>query len=265
MNINDVYTFWNNRPCNIRHSNKPIGTLEYFEEVTNRKYFVEPHIVDFAEFPKYKGLKVLEIGTGIGTDMISFVNNGAIYTGIDLTENAINIAKQRRFLYKIPEEQCRLYVGNVEDSEFLKLILGDEKFDLIYSFGVLHHTPDIDIAINNIVSYLKPNGTFKMMVYATNSWKTFKINEGLDQYEAQNGVPIARTFTHDEVNKLLRGYFNNINIYQTHIFPYKIEQYKNYEYEVEDYFKTMPEDMFKCLEKNLGFHLCITCSRNIVE
>ena len=55
--------------------------------------------------------------------------------------------------------------------------------------------------------------------------------------------------------------FKNITIKQTHIFPYKIEEYKNYVYEKKDYFKYMPQELFDCLEKNLGWHLCITCNK----
>ena len=87
--IHDVYDFWNQRPCNIRHSLKKVGTKEYFEEVTLRKYFVEPHILEFANFPNYKNKKVLEIGCGIGTAAQSFIENGATYTGIDLSDKYI--------------------------------------------------------------------------------------------------------------------------------------------------------------------------------
>ena len=64
--ISEVEEFWDARPCNIRHSKKSIGTKEYFNEVESRKYFVEPHIPVFAEFSKWKGKKVLEIGLTCG-------------------------------------------------------------------------------------------------------------------------------------------------------------------------------------------------------
>jgi len=97
-------------------------------------------------------------------------------------------------------------------------------------------------------------------LYAKNSWKYFRIKEGLDQYEAQANVPIADVYTNDEVYNLLKD-FKNITIKQTHIFPYKIPQYKNYEYIKEDYFQAMPNNLFNCLESNLGWHLCITCKK----
>ena len=88
--IEDVYHFWNERPCNINHSPRPVATKQYFEEVTKRKYLVEPHIIDFADFARYKNKRVLEVGCGIGT---AALENGAIYTGIDISDNSIEIAK----------------------------------------------------------------------------------------------------------------------------------------------------------------------------
>ena len=70
--ITQVHDYWNARPCNIRHSTKPVGTREYFDEVEARKYLVESHIPGFADFQRWKGKKVLEIGCGIGTDTINF-------------------------------------------------------------------------------------------------------------------------------------------------------------------------------------------------
>ena len=58
MSIQEVKEYWNNRPCNIKHSNKEIGTKEYFKEITARKYKVESHILEFADFKKWKGKKI---------------------------------------------------------------------------------------------------------------------------------------------------------------------------------------------------------------
>jgi UDPglucose 6-dehydrogenase len=249
--IEDVYKYWNNRPCNIRHSNKLLGSKEYFEEVSKRKYFVEPHILNFADFKKYNNKHVLEVGCGIGTAAQSFIENGSIYTGIDLSDKSVEIANQRLQIFNLKGE---IFQADIEN------YTNNNNFDLIYSFGVLHHTPNTESAINNCWKMLKPGGEFKLMMYAKNSLKYFEIIDGIDQFEAQSGVPIAKTYTHDEIYNLLNN-FKNIKIEQTHIFPYKIEEYKNYIYEKQEYFKHMPEEIFKCMEKNLGWHLCITCNK----
>ena len=253
MSIEKVKEFWNKRPCNIRHSDKEVGSMEYFLEVSKRKYTVEPHILNFAEFENWNNKKVLEVGCGIGTAAHSFIENGAIYKGIDLSKKSIEVAKQRLNVFNLN--------GIIEEADIENYPTNNmEKFDLVYSFGVLHHTPDTKKAVKNIYNLLNDGGIFKLMLYAKNSWKYFCIKDGLDRYEAESGVPIADVYTNEEVYDLLKD-FKNVKIQQKHIFPYKIPQYKKYEYEKQDYFKEMPNELFKCLENNLGWHLCITCNK----
>src|ERR1700687_3127311 len=93
--ITKVSDYWNSRPCNIRHSPKPVGSREYFDEVEAGKYFVESLIPRFADFARWKGKKVLEIGCGIGTDTINFARHGAHDTAVDLTEKSLAVARPR--------------------------------------------------------------------------------------------------------------------------------------------------------------------------
>ena len=97
---------------------------------------------------------------------------------------------------------------------------------------------------------------FRIMLYAKNSWKSIMIEGGFDQPEAQSGCPIARTYTHDEVRALLKDYEID-EIRQDHIFPYVVEKYVRYEYEVQPWFKALPPEMFRVLEKALGWHTLI--------
>src|SRR5215467_2066614 len=108
--IESVREFWNAHPCNIRHSPQPVGTRQYFDDVERRKYFVEPHIPVFAEFDRWKGKRVLEVGCGIGTTTMSFARAGATVTAIDLSSESASLAKRRAEVYGV-QDRVQLFVG----------------------------------------------------------------------------------------------------------------------------------------------------------
>jgi ubiquinone/menaquinone biosynthesis C-methylase UbiE len=250
--INEVENYWDSRPCNIKHSNAEVGTIEYFNEVERRKYFVEPHIIDFAKFDNWSGKQVLEVGCGIGTDAVNFARNGAVYTGVELSNESLSLAKKRFELFELTGTFLK---GNAEE---LDNVLEDVKYDLIYSFGVLHHTPNLSLALKQIRNYCHEKSKVKIMVYASNSYKQKMIEAGLDQPEAQYGCPIANTYEKDEITETLKeSGFKVTSIYQSHIFPYQVGPYKNYEYLKQPWFESMPGEVFEVLEKNFGWHLLI--------
>ena len=137
VSIQKVKDYWNARPCNIRHSTAEVGTEEYFKQVEARKYFVEPHIPLFAEFEKWRGKKVLEIGCGIGTDTMNFARAGADVTAVDLSVESINLARKRAEVFGL-SDRIEFYEA---DAENLGDFIPAQKYDLVYSFGVIHHSP----------------------------------------------------------------------------------------------------------------------------
>jgi SAM-dependent methyltransferase len=249
-NLKDVISFWDNIPCNLNHSNSQIGTKRYFKEVSEKKYKVESHILPFANFEEWRGKKVLEIGCGLGTAAQSFAEAGATYTGVDLSEKALELARKRFEIFNLEGSFYQVY------GEDISSVVPIEEYDLIYSFGVIHHTPDPHKLLSEIKKYMGKGTVFRLMLYASTSWKDFMIEAGLDRPEAQRGCPIARTYTNSEVHELLEGY-TVTNIDQDHIFPYEISSYKKQQYNLQEWFKCMPPKMFSTLEKNLGWHLLI--------
>jgi ubiquinone/menaquinone biosynthesis C-methylase UbiE len=188
----------------------------------------------------------------MGTDATNFAQSGAIYTGVELSSESLKLAERRFDVFGL---SGRFIEGNAEEIDQL---LKGETFDLIYSFGVLHHTPSLENALNGIRTLMHANSVFKMMVYAENSWKSAMIAAGLDQPEAQYGCPIANTYTKSEITQILNdsGYAVK-NISQDHVFPYVVEEYKHYKYVRESWFQAMPVDVFAALEKQLGWHLLV--------
>lgn len=250
VSLDNVRDYWNRRPCNLRHGTAPVGTREYFDQVEARKYMVEPHIPAFSEFEKWQGKKVLEIGCGLGTAAVSFARAGADYTAIELSDESLKLARQRFDVYGL---KGRFYSGNAEE---LSQVVPVQAYDLIYSFGVIHHAPHPEKIVAEVRKFMTPRSEFRLMLYAKHSWKNIMIDAGFDQPEAQSGCPIAFTYTPDEVRSLLQGY-EVTSIQQEHIFPYVIEKYVNYEYELQPWFKAMPREMFRALEKSLGWHTLI--------
>ena len=110
--LEDVKKYWDDRPCNVRHSEKDIGTWEYYDEVEAKRYAAEPHIPDFAAFQDWKGKKVLEVGCGMATEGINFARCGAEYTATDLSVESLDLAKKRFGVYN---EKGDFYLGNSEN------------------------------------------------------------------------------------------------------------------------------------------------------
>ena len=253
--IQEITNYWNAQPCNIKHGTSPVGSAEFWNEVTQRRYFIEPHSRDFAGFHSWRGKRVLEIGCGIGTDAEQFARHGAKYVGIDISEESIKLCRARFEVFGLDGE---FHTMDGADRQSL-LDLG--QFDLVWSCGVLHHYPDIDKMISNIHRVLPIGGEFRFLVYAKNSWKYAMIQKGLDQFEAQAGCPYAKAYTKEEIYDLLEGKFTVERIRQSHCFMYNVEEYKKGRYKLEPWFECMPEAMREAIREYLGWHLLVKAKK----
>jgi ubiquinone/menaquinone biosynthesis C-methylase UbiE len=258
--IADVQQYWDARPCNIRHSTKPVGSKEYFDEVEARKYLVEPHIHAFAEFERWEGKRVLEVGCGIGTDSINFARAGAELTAVELSSESLRIAADRAEVMGVAD-RIRFLEVNAEE---LTATLTDGLYDLVYSFGVVHHTPRPERALAEMRALVAPGGTLKLkvlwIVAAQGHGRVWKTDELVAEHsEAETGCPVTFSYTRREARELVENSgFRVQDLRVDHVFPYRIRDYVQYRYVKEPYFRWMPEPLFRAFERHFGWHLLVT-------
>lgn len=152
-----VKDYWEQEPCGSGVATKPKCTKEYFDEIEEHRYRLEPFIHRFAQFTRHRGKNVLEVGVGAGTDHLQFARAGAILSGVDLTDAAIEMVSTRLALEGFHSDLRR------SDAEHLPF--ADNSFDYVYSWGVLHHTPDTEKALAEVYRVCKPGGKVCIMLY----------------------------------------------------------------------------------------------------
>jgi SAM-dependent methyltransferase len=161
-----VKSYWELEPCGTR--GLPVeNRREFFEQLERERYQLEPYIPSFAQFDSAQGKRVLEIGVGAGTDFIQWVRAGAQATGIDLTDQGISLVRERLQLEGLSAEL------RVADAEHLPF--DSETFDVVYSYGVIHHTPNTIKAVQEIHRVLKAGGVARVMIYHLHSWVAWMI------------------------------------------------------------------------------------------
>ena len=144
-----VHDFWNQASCG-ESLYLPDTDRAGYEAQAEARYTLEPYILNFAGFSDTLGLRVLEIGVGLGADHQRFAEAGADLWGIDLTERAVEHTRRRLAAFGLTSH---LATGDAEHLDF-----PDDSFDLVYSWGVLHHSPDTPKAIAEVWRVLKPGG-----------------------------------------------------------------------------------------------------------
>ena len=159
-----VRQHWESETAGVRYGEGE-DNKAFHSSIEKQRYFLEPYIPAFAQFELYSGKRVLEIGVGGGVDFTQFVRHGALATGVDLTSAGISHTIQH--LQALPDQKG-IYALVQADAENLCFV--DNWFDLIYSWGVLHHTPDTVRAFTEAFRVMKPGASLKAMVYHTPSW-----------------------------------------------------------------------------------------------
>jgi SAM-dependent methyltransferase len=157
-----VQAFWDEHPCGVKFAPGEIGTQYFFEEIEKHRYLTEGHILKMLPLDQVQGKRVLEIGCGLGTDGGQLARHGANYIGMDLTPTAVQLTRRRLQLFKLP--------GMVLEADAENLPFKEGSFDIVYSHGVLHHTPDTQRAFDEVHRVLCVGGQAVIMLYHRDSW-----------------------------------------------------------------------------------------------
>lgn len=205
-----VYSYWNSASCGTEFIGEQKFSAAYFQAIEDFRYSIEPEIHAFAQFTLFHKKKVLEVGVGAGTDFVQWVRAGAYAYGIDLTDEAIENTRHRLSLAGLNAQEL-----NIADAE--KLPYADNTFDLVYSWGVIHHSPDTAACLKEMIRVTKPGGSIKIMIYNRHSLFAFyrylktsfmrgkpfrKIKTVLYNYQESPGT---KAFTFKEVRTMLQS------------------------------------------------------------
>ena len=217
---------WNAIACGELEGDK--NQVEYFDRVAEDRYRQQPWQHRYFRFADFAGKRVLEIGVGQGTDLMQFANAGAICHGVDITDNHL-VLTQRNF--DLHGKSVDLKKGDATNIPW-----PDGYFDCVYSFGVMHHIPEIDLVLQDVRRVLKPQGTLMIALYY--KWSAFHLCwkllcQGLYQgwlfskgyagllatiEGGADGVttkPYVRLYTKAEVRRLLEGFVvEDISVHQ---------------------------------------------------
>lgn len=213
--VETVKDFWESHVNNEYYTDAGRATDEYFNEIEERRYATHYNLVDlFAKLAGSRG-KLLEVGCGIGVDSIQLAKCGFDVTAVDLTESALQVAKEFAVRRGV---DVNFQLGNAEGLDF-----ADASFDAVYSFGVLHHTPDIEKAVAEVRRVLKPGGTAYIMLYHRDSLVNLVHRAFRLPYESpkdrNDHCPVVYTYSRRGVRELF-GAYSSVKVEAAYPFTY---------------------------------------------
>jgi len=229
---------WNADPCGAATApGLEPGSAEFFRKVEAERYETyAPWLKDAVDFPSFAGLRVLEIGPGLGTDHLQIARAGARTYATDLTVAHLQFTRRR---FALEGLVTRLTRGDAE-----RLPFADASFDAVYSFGVLHHTPDTQAAIDEVRRVLRPSGFAVVGLYHRHSafywistmlcrgvrrgelWKKGyrRLMAGIEHGSDTSGaVPLVKVLSRRQCRRMFSGYASvdvrSDHIDYSHVFP----------------------------------------------
>jgi ubiquinone/menaquinone biosynthesis C-methylase UbiE len=203
----DIREFWNENPVGSNFIDYE-QDRSFYTKYDEFRYRTEGHILQELDKIDFTGKKTLEIGLGQGADSMQIIDRGALYYGIDLTEESVRRVKERFHLFD--RRYCEVQVANAE-----KIPFEDNSFDIVYSHGVIHHSPRIDLIVAEIHRVLKPGGQAVIMLYHKNSFNYF-ISIGLMRRAGLAMIKVL-PFTARLVSKLTGENEERINRHKYHL------------------------------------------------
>lgn len=247
--LEDVRGYWNEYVNDIEVTDLPSGTPEFFDALERYRYDKIDYLRDYVGFSAYRGKEVLEIGCGVGIDLLQFARAGAKVTAVDLTENAVELATAN-----LAREgyQGDIRVGNAEALQF-----PDDRFDVVYSHGVLHHTVDTEKAIAEVHRVLRPHGEAIVMLYNRYSWLNLVATlSGTPIEHAKKDAPIVRRYSTRECRRLFHR-FREVAIHVDR-FPKRTVKFDNLFGKLNNnvlvpFFEVLPDP----IKRPFGWHIMI--------
>ena len=255
---------WTADPCGAHVARGlEFGTREFFDEIEAYRYKAyAPWMKELIGFERFVGKQVLEVGCGTGTDLLQFARGGACVTGLDLTPRSIEIARHRFDVYNLPGEFA---IGDGEALSF-----PDASFDAVYSFGVLHHTPDTGRAVREIHRVLRPGGKAVVMLYNRASlyyWGSVILKHGLIggelfhktpaeimsrhvEHSEVDARPLVKAYSRAEARQMFRGFSD-----------FRLEVNQLTREDLGAVGRLLPEAVFRWLARRFGWNLIITATR----
>ncbi|MCG8605139.1 class I SAM-dependent methyltransferase [bacterium] len=195
--IGDIRNYWNTHIHDLEIARHPIGTPGFFADLDEYRFDKLRYLPKVVDFDGYTGKELLEVGCGVGIDLVRFARGGAIVTGVDLADKSIQLAQKN---FKQNGLHADLLRANGEDLQF-----GDNCFDVVYAHGVIQYTANPQQMIAELFRVVKPGGEVIMMVYNRKSWLNFMsvtVGVPLEHQDA----PVLRKFSISEFKHLLRRF-----------------------------------------------------------